>query len=279
MREGNQGNSYGSGSGHQQQGYPPPGVGRASGIVERDVDGGSIIPILDLHAFSPPWTIQVPSAHRFIGHSFERATRDPAVHVQGRITVKGSMRTYKNARGEGRLFSIDIMDSTGDIRGTFFNETADQFHALLKPNHVRNASCKHVRWCKLQRWIEVAFVETSEVALPLFSGEWQVYKIRGGTVKAANRQYNQCKSDYEITFNRDATFIPCEDHEAPKVSYNFRAITEIENQEPNSIIDVIGIAEAVFPISSITVKSGANAGNQVTRPLPSACSNTGTVRH
>ena len=91
----------------------------------------------------------------------------------------------------------------------------------------------------------------------------QVYKIRGGTIKQANRKFNTTSSEYEITFNRDSTFDIVADSEAPKVSYNFRKIEEIENTEPQSIVDVLAVVHDVQPLGSVTVKSGSNAGNQV----------------
>eukprot|EP00493_Phyllostaurus_siculus_P025376 UN25720 len=35
--------------------------------------------------------------------------------VKGRCTEKGEMRTWKNARGEGKLFNFTLLDDTGDI--------------------------------------------------------------------------------------------------------------------------------------------------------------------
>eukprot|EP00960_Hanusia_phi_P015180 448394-Hanusia_phi.AAC.3 len=93
----------------------------------------------------------------------------------------------------------------------------------------------------------------------------KVYKIRGGTIKQANRKFNTTSSEYEITFNRDSTFDIVADSEAPKVAYNFRKIEEIESIEPQSIIDVLAVVHDVQPLGSVTVKSGSNAGNQIAK--------------
>eukprot|EP00286_Rhodomonas_abbreviata_P019133 CAMPEP_0181311156 /NCGR_PEP_ID=MMETSP1101-20121128/12979_1 /TAXON_ID=46948 /ORGANISM="Rhodomonas abbreviata, Strain Caron Lab Isolate" /LENGTH=436 /DNA_ID=CAMNT_0023417853 /DNA_START=23 /DNA_END=1333 /DNA_ORIENTATION=- len=147
--------------------------------------------------------------------------------IQGRLTVKSAMRTYKNARGEGRLFNIDLMDSSGDIRGTFFNDDADKWFTTLVPN--------------------------------------KVYKVRGGTIKQANPQFNQTKSDVEITFNRDTTFEALPDSLAPQIQFSFRSIADIEKTDPNTVIDVLAIVQEAYPLGSVTVKSGANAGNQIAK--------------
>ena len=101
--------------------------------------------------------------------------------------------------------SIDLLDSSGDIRGTFFNDECD-------------------------RWMSTLAVNT-------------VYKIKGGQIKQANRQYNNCKSDCEITFGRDTVFEPLSDADAPKITYNFLKIEEIEQVEPGRPIDILAIVQ------------------------------------
>lgn len=47
------------------------------------------------------------------------------------------MRTWSNAKGEGRLFSIDILDEEGsEIRGTFFKEDADKWFDVVQEGKV-----------------------------------------------------------------------------------------------------------------------------------------------
>jgi ssDNA-binding replication factor A large subunit len=46
------------------------------------------------------------------------------------------VRTYKNSKGEGRVASIDLMDASGDIRGTFFNDDCDKWMSTLQVNSV-----------------------------------------------------------------------------------------------------------------------------------------------
>ena len=35
-----------------------------------------------------------------------------------RVTKKSDIRTWSNARGEGKLFSLELMDESGEIRCT-----------------------------------------------------------------------------------------------------------------------------------------------------------------
>lgn len=55
----------------------------------------------------------------------------------GRITKKGDMRTWSNAKGEGNLFSVDLLDENGsEIKGTFFKEDANRWHSALHEGDV-----------------------------------------------------------------------------------------------------------------------------------------------
>lgn len=47
------------------------------------------------------------------------------------------MRTWSNARGEGQLFSIDLLDEDGsEIRGTFFKADAEKWINVLTEGQV-----------------------------------------------------------------------------------------------------------------------------------------------
>uniref|UniRef100_A0A1B0BY64 Uncharacterized protein n=1 Tax=Glossina palpalis gambiensis TaxID=67801 RepID=A0A1B0BY64_9MUSC len=40
--------------------------------------------------------------------------------IKARVTAKSVIRSWSNARGEGKLFSMDLMDESGEIRATAF---------------------------------------------------------------------------------------------------------------------------------------------------------------
>lgn len=54
--------------------------------------------------------------------------------IRARVTSKTSMRTWSNKQGDGKLFSMDLMDESGEIRATCFNETADKFFDIIQVN-------------------------------------------------------------------------------------------------------------------------------------------------
>lgn len=56
--------------------------------------------------------------------------------IKARVTNKSAIRTYTNAKGEGKLFNVELIDNTGEIRANGFNEQCDKFYDLLQIDHV-----------------------------------------------------------------------------------------------------------------------------------------------
>lgn len=54
------------------------------------------------------------------------------IGVKVRVTNKGQVKTWSNSRGEGKLFSMDLLDDSGEIRMTAFNQQVDQMYELIK---------------------------------------------------------------------------------------------------------------------------------------------------
>jgi replication factor A1 len=58
--------------------------------------------------------------------------------IKARVAFKSAVRTYTNQKGEGRLFHVELVDSSGEIKCTLFNEVAEQFeHVLQVPTFLR----------------------------------------------------------------------------------------------------------------------------------------------
>lgn len=45
---------------------------------------------------------------------------------------KSAIRTWSNARGEGKLFSCDLCDESGEIRLTGFNTMVDKYYEYMQ---------------------------------------------------------------------------------------------------------------------------------------------------
>ncbi|TMW44462.1 hypothetical protein DOY81_010461 [Sarcophaga bullata] len=52
--------------------------------------------------------------------------------IKARVMSKSSIRTWSNAKGEGKLFSVDLMDDSGEIRATAFREQCDKYYEFME---------------------------------------------------------------------------------------------------------------------------------------------------
>jgi replication factor A1 len=138
--------------------------------------------------------------------------------IRARVTSKSDIRTWSNAKGEGSLFSIDLLDSSGiDIRATLFKEAVDAFY----------------------NYFEVG----------------KVYTISGGRLKVANTKFNTCKSGYELTLDQNSEIHLVDDTGDIQIqSFSFVKIGDLETAQENSNVDVIGVVKEIGEVTSLTSK-------------------------
>ncbi|GFP81509.1 replication protein a 70 kDa DNA-binding subunit c [Phtheirospermum japonicum] len=175
----------------------PPSMYSNRGPIAKNDAPARIIPIAALNPYQGRWTIKA------------------------RVTAKSELRHYSNPRGDGKVFSFDLLDSDGgEIRVTCFNAVADQFYQQIQPGSV--------------------------------------YMISRGTLKPAQKAFNHLRNDHEIMLDNTSTVEPCfdDDQSIPQQQFHFRPISDIEGLENNSIIDVIAIVTSISPSSSIMRKNG-----------------------
>lgn len=113
--------------------------------------------------------------------------------IKARVVKKGDMRNWRNSRGEGRLFSIDLIDRDGTlIQATAFNEQADKFHDMLEPD--------------------------------------QVYTFMNGSVKLANKKFTSIKNDYCLSFDYNTVIERCpDDAEIEGDGFSFTSLAAVED--------------------------------------------------
>jgi len=144
--------------------------------------------------------------------------------IKARVTSKTDLKHFKNDKGPGKVFSFHLLDAQGgEIRATCFNVQADQFFDLIEVD--------------------------------------KVYLISRGSLKPAQKKFNPLNHEYEITvdFRTSIEVFPNDDSSIPRQQYNFHQISEIENIEVSSIVDLVGIVTSVCPSATITRKDGSEA--------------------
>jgi len=146
--------------------------------------------------------------------------------IKARVTSKSDIRYWTNAKGEGSLFSIELLDSSGmDVRATMFKEAVDKFHPLLEVG--------------------------------------KVYTLSGGRLKVANMQYNTCKSGFEITFDQNAEIhLDNDTGEIEQQLFEFVKIANISSIEPGKNVDVMAVVKNVGAIGTIVSKK---SGHELTK--------------
>ncbi|EDV22084.1 uncharacterized protein TRIADDRAFT_50671 [Trichoplax adhaerens] len=138
--------------------------------------------------------------------------------IRTRVTSKSEIRKWSNSRGEGKLFSVDLIDESGEIRATAFRDQVEKFYDVLEVN--------------------------------------KVYYISRCSIKTANKNFTSIKNDYEMTFTNETAVEPCDDIASlPKVSFNFVRIGDIENQPAERMIDVVGVVKSADDVVTINTKS------------------------
>ncbi|BAT76517.1 hypothetical protein LR48_Vigan01g273100 [Vigna angularis] len=154
-------------------------------------------PLVSLNPYQGNWTIKVS------------------------VSNKGNMRTYKNARGEGCVFNVELTDEEGtQIQATMFNDAARKFYDKFVLG--------------------------------------KVYYISKGTLKVANKQFKTVQNDYEMTLNENSEVeeVAGEASFVPETKFSFVQIDQLGPYVNKSeLVDVIGVVKNVSSTMSIRRKS------------------------
>lgn len=133
------------------------------------------------------------------------------------MSQKSDIKTWSNTKSEGKLFTVNFLDETGEIRATGFNSEVDSLFETLQ--------------------------------------EGKVYYISKCRVNMAKKQFSNINNDYELAFSRETEIEECEDDSVPKVNFNFVSLADLANIEKDAIIDVLGVIKEVGELDGIVSKN------------------------
>jgi len=136
--------------------------------------------------------------------------------IKARVTKKHDIREWSNARGNGKLFSVDLLDkSGGQVKATMFNAEADKLYPVFQENSV--------------------------------------FIISRGRLRIANKKFNSLPNQYEITLNESSEVSPVEEDESIGTQkFTFVSIDQLPKLQANDYIDFIGVVKSASPIQTLT---------------------------
>lgn len=138
--------------------------------------------------------------------------------LRARVTSKGEKKEWNKPTSQGQLFSVDLADASGEIRGTMFRDLVDKYLNVLQ--------------------------------------EGRMYTITDTSprIKQANKQWTSLTHEYEINFG-NATFEECaDDASVPLVQGAFVKIGELPQRSPEEKVDIVAVVKSADPISSFISK-------------------------
>jgi len=178
----------------------------------------NFLPIAELSAYQTKWTIKA------------------------RVTNKAQMRTFKKGGGEGKVFSVELLDSMGgEIRATFFNQGVDKYHDMLEKG--------------------------------------KCFTFSRGSIKVANKQFNSTNHRYELTFDKDAVVESAKDDASIEaIKFSFVNLRALGTRNLPTTADICGIITSFRPTQSVNSKEGVElTKREITVADDSATSMTVTL--
>ena len=145
--------------------------------------------------------------------------------IKARVTDKSPVRTWSNARSQGKLFSMTLVDGSGPIQCTIFQEGVDKFYDMLV--------------------------------------DGSVFFFSKGVVKTANKKFSSVNSEYEISMDKEGEIWPAHVNDTssnlfPQKVFNFLPIESLKVKEKGSVVDILGVVASVGQPQAMMTKAGNN---------------------
>jgi replication factor A1 len=137
--------------------------------------------------------------------------------IKGRITDRTTIREFnRKDGGSGKVFKVDMLDTSGDIQVNFWGESADKFNYLQKGD---------------------------------------VITLKGATVKLANKKYNNTSSNYELHSESNTEVGKVDATELSQVSdfakVTFTQLAALKDMELPAYVDLLVMVKSQEPAKQI----------------------------
>ncbi|CAO3686469.1 unnamed protein product [Umbelopsis ramanniana] len=138
--------------------------------------------------------------------------------IKARVTQKSDIKFWHKGTSEGKLFSVNLLDKSGEIKATAFNAEVDRLHSMLQEN--------------------------------------KTYYISKARVSMAKKQFSNLNNDYELVFDSNSEVEECNDESIPTMSFDFVEIAKLDNGiEKGDTVDIIGVVKEDEGIQEIVSRA------------------------
>ena len=184
--------------------FKTPGATGGGKTVPGVVNSRRSQPIASLNPYQPQWTIKA------------------------KLAVKGNTRTYRNAKGEGKVLTVELVDSEGTaIQATLWREAVERYENVLEVG--------------------------------------KLYYVSKGSLRPANRQYTTVNNDYEMSLDGKSEIVEASEEEqlesaAKKIfekAFEFVSIGDLAKRvnSKRATCDVCAVVKSVADLSAVKRKS------------------------
>jgi len=135
--------------------------------------------------------------------------------LKGRVVSKSEIRSFTSQKGEGKVFSFEVADCTGQIKCVCFSECADMFYPVIENN--------------------------------------KVYTIANVSVRPSNKKFSNSTSDFEIHLERNSEVARVGDEGIPVYMFKFVKLSDLA--VVGGTVDCLVVVKDVYPAGKIVSKS------------------------
>ncbi|XP_037043337.1 replication protein A 70 kDa DNA-binding subunit-like isoform X2 [Bradysia coprophila] len=140
--------------------------------------------------------------------------------IRARVTLKSDIHPFFNFLGPTTMFTMDIVDESGEMRASAFGASVDKLYDLVEVDRI--------------------------------------YYISKFKVKLSDPTKTPHISEYNITCNEETIIRPCilGPFQIPRLKFNFQPISNVEHMTKDDIIDVIAICESFTEVENKRLANG-----------------------
>lgn len=137
--------------------------------------------------------------------------------IKAHVANKSYIREYSNANGSGKVFSVGLVDRSGEIQLIGFNSIAERFYEKFDVGKVSR---------KTYNAHDILYLYV------------QTYLISKARIVPANQNFNSFKHMYQMVLKLDSIVNVCEENNndsCTDIFFNFVPIKEIKLRKSNTV--------------------------------------------